>query len=467
MGKDLTHFMNLLYLAKKSTEIGAVRGQKVYELTTRRQLVIGPSNSLDVVIQQRFVNRSSAYRRRAHNAELQPVAGGGYELLIPASSTYPAMRVPVDFTAKPILTGGIHGSEQGPAQYSLIRDSSGWNAFVVINEALHRRDVPFIIGHELDEIAIIICSDPADDAAILAQGQASLFRPSSTSTNVTAHDRAAARELVELWQDCLHPPRGTGTAGITKREDRLLRMLDAMGLREPVHIFDKLRVLRAEGAPDMLLRKIGVPGERDRYLASAKFHTLTSSFPSLLTSGSMVHEELVSHLMIPLDPGRRTFLRDGINGGHHDGLLHEFINHHPKYVIVKEAQKVANGVLYRKYSQYRWKGSGPKPKAHDPRFPKPGDADAGTYDSDWALAKQAGVPLPKTTFSTLQDFLPAVDEAWSRWYNANTKLASSKARRPFTHHSTLTGIEVTGFFNYIRLTDQFRLKTVFVEASWF
>jgi hypothetical protein len=146
-------------------------------------------------------------------------------------------------------------------------------------------------------------------------------------------------------------------------------MLDAMGLKESVHIFDKLRVLRAEGAKDLLLREIGVPGERDRYLASAKFHKLTSSLPSLLTSGSIVDERLISHLMIPLDPGRRTFLQSGLKGGHDDGLLHEFINSHPKYVIVKEAEKVAKGVTYRKYSPYRWQGSGPKPTPHDPRFP--------------------------------------------------------------------------------------------------
>jgi hypothetical protein len=40
---------------------------------------------------------------------------------------------------------------------------------------------PFIIGHELDEIALIVRQEPTDDAAILAEGQASLFKVGSTS----------------------------------------------------------------------------------------------------------------------------------------------------------------------------------------------------------------------------------------------------------------------------------------------
>jgi hypothetical protein len=170
--------------------------------------------------------------------------------------------------------------------------------------------------------------------------------------------------------------------------------------------------------------------------------------------------------MIPADPGRRLFRQAGISGGHHDQLLHEFVNNHLQIVIVKEAQKVARGIMYRQYSQYRWKGSGPKPTLHHSRFPTAGDAAAGTYDSDWVLAKQKGVPLPKTTFSSLQDFLPAVDEAWVLWYQANTILAHSDTVEEFTNLSTFAGIQVTGFFDYIP-PDEFSLTTSFVEASWF
>ena len=223
---------------------------------------------------------------------------GGYELLIPASSTKKSERVPVDFDPKPTLTDGIHGSEQGPAQYELTRVGSGWKARIKVNESLHRRDVPFIIGHELDEIAIIVRQDPADDAAILAEGQASLFKAGSTSffpSQVTAHDRAAARELCAMWKDYQHPPRGTDKTGRTRRENRVERMLDAMGLRESLNLFDKFRTLRAEGVKDTLLRKIGVPRERQRYLASTKFRTLQASLPSLRSMGTIVTDSLISH----------------------------------------------------------------------------------------------------------------------------------------------------------------------------
>ena len=202
--------------------VGAVRGRNVYELTSRRQLVTGLGNSLYKVIEQRFLNPTSPYRRRVHDAELHLVTGGGYELWIPASGTSPAVHVPIHFDAKPLapMTGGIHGAEQGPAQYKLTRDASGWHARIEIDESLHRRDVLFTIGHELDEIALIVRANPLDDAAILAEGRASLFKPGTLVTLITAHDRAAARELCTQWQDLVHPPRGTTATGIKRRQDR-------------------------------------------------------------------------------------------------------------------------------------------------------------------------------------------------------------------------------------------------------
>jgi hypothetical protein len=101
------------------------------------------------------------------------------------------------------------------------------------------------------------------------------------------------------------------------------------------------------------------------------------------------------------------------------------------------------------------------------RFPKPGDADAGTFHSDWELAKKGGIPLPKTTFSNLYNFFLEVDEAWHQWYQANKILAHSGVDDKFTYFAMLRGIQVTGFFYEIRSTSQFRLRTAFVEASWF
>ncbi|MGB0386713.1 MAG: hypothetical protein ACPGWR_18025 [Ardenticatenaceae bacterium] len=449
---------------EEMSHVGAVRGRNVYELTSRRQLVTGASNSLDNVLKQRFVNPMSPYRLRAHDAHLRLAAGGGYELWIPASGTSPGVHVPIHFDAKPApLTGGIHGAEQGPAQYKLTRDATGWQAKIEIDESLHRRDVLFTIGHELDEIALIVRANPSDDAAILAEGRASLFKPGSLVTTLTAHDRAAARELCAQWQDLQQPPRGTTATGVQKRSDRLARMIDAMGLSESTNLFDKFHVLRKEGAPDGLLRRVGVPEELTRYRNSAQFRALRASWPSF---SSIVDNKLISHLMIPSDPGRRLFWQAGIKGGHHDKLLHDFVDSHPQYIIVKEAEKLVGGLVYRKYSQYRWKGSGPKPLPHDSRFPKPGDAGAGTSHSDWVLAKRGGVALPKTTFENLLSFLVAADEAWYKWYDANSVKAHSGFDEQFTHFSMFAGIELTGFFDYI-LPDQFRLRTVFVEASWF
>lgn len=78
---------------KACPEERGVRGRNVYQLTTRRQLVTGAGNSLDIVIQQRFVNATSPYRVRADLASLHPTPSGDYELLIPASGTSPAERV--------------------------------------------------------------------------------------------------------------------------------------------------------------------------------------------------------------------------------------------------------------------------------------------------------------------------------------------------------------------------------------
>jgi hypothetical protein len=128
-------------------------------------------------------------------------------------------------------------------------------------------------------------------------------------------------------------------------------MLDAMGLKDSLNLFDKFRTLRAEGAKDTLLRKIGIPRERQHYLASPKFRTLQARLPSLRRMGTIVTDSVISHLMIPLDPGRRLFLTTGINGGHHDKWLHDFVDNHPQIAIVKEAEKVVGSIIYRKYSQ--------------------------------------------------------------------------------------------------------------------
>ena len=449
---------------KEMSHVGAVRGRNVYELTSRRQLVTGASNSLDNVLVQRFINPTSLYRKRVHGAELNMTATGDYELSIPASGTSPAVHVPIHFEAKPLapMTGGIHGVEQGPAQYKLTRDASGWQAKIEIDESLHRRDVLFTIGHELDEIALIVRANPSDNAAILAEGRASLFKPGTLVTAVTAHDRAAARELCAQWQDLQQPPRGTTPTGIKKRSDRLARMIDAMGLSESTNLFDKFHLLRKEGAPDELLRRIGAPEELKRYRNSAQFRALRASLPTL---SSIIDGKLISHLMIPSDPGRRLFSQAGIKGGHHDKLLHDFVHNHPQIVIVKEAEKVVGGAVYCKYSQYRWKGSGPKPTPSDSRFPKQGDALAGTYYSDWVVAKQRGVPHPKTTFSNLQNFLLAVDEAWHRWYLVHGHRASGKTIL-FTQTAKFAALDITGYLHHIP-PHQFRLQTVFVEASWF
>jgi hypothetical protein len=170
--------------------------------------------------------------------------------------------------------------------------------------------------------------------------------------------------------------------------------------------------------------------------------------------------------MIPVDPGRGAFLRDGINGGHDDSLLHEFVDSHPQIVIVKEAEKVAKGVVYRKYSQYYFRGIGPKPGMYDKRFPKPGDAAAGKYHSSFRLAKRKGVPLPKTTFSSIADFLLAVDEAWLLWHRANSALIRLGITTEFTYFSSEAGCQVTGFFYRISKS-HYRLETAYVEASWF
>jgi hypothetical protein len=456
----------------QNQSISGVRGQNVYELTSRRQLVTGVGNSLDKVLGQRFVNPTSLYRFRAHNAELNRAAtGGGYDFLIPASVTNPAVRVHIYFETKPALSpASIHGteangtlpSEQGPAQYQLTRDSSGWQAKIELNESLHGRDLPFIIGHELDEIAIIVRAN-LKFAAIFAASKASLFKVGSIGTPVTAHDRAAARELCAMWHDLQLPPSGTDKAGIAKRENRLSRMMGAMGLKKSANLLDKFRVLRAEGAPDQLLRRIGIPEACKRYLASAKFRALQVILPSF--SSSIVDKKLIVHLMIPLDPGRRRFLGHGIQGGHHDHFLHDFVKKHPQIVIVKEAEKAVSGIVYRKYSQYRFRGSGSKPTSYDSRFPKAGDAAAGTYHSDWVLAKQKGMPHPKSTFSSLEDFLLVVDEAWLRWYAAKSAHVSSGVN-DFSHFSTLFGVLLTGFFRHIP-PDQFHFLTVYVEASWF
>jgi hypothetical protein len=190
-------------------------------------------------------------------------------------------------------------------------------------------------------------------------------------------------------------------------------------------------------------------------------------------AGSIMRDErLVEHLMLP-GPSRGGFVGSGIHGGHHTQELLDYVAQHAEYHVVEESTRRAAGTTFRRFSQYRWRGTGPKPGPGDARLPRPAGSGntpvAGThYDPNlWQLSSQ-----PKTTSDSMQILMREADDAWTRWRTANPGRAANPAMREFGGPGGVppavsgNGVEFGGFYRYDPATGTWRIETVFMEASW-
>ena len=87
-----------------------------------------------------------------------------------------------------------HGGDGGAARFTLDREGGQWKATVSLAQGLNPKDIKFVVGHELDEIADLAQKHPAGKK--MQTGE-----PSKGKDANKAHDIAAANEVVALWRE--------------------------------------------------------------------------------------------------------------------------------------------------------------------------------------------------------------------------------------------------------------------------
>ena len=143
------------------------------------------------------------------------------------------------------------------------------------------------------------------------------------------------------------------------------------------------------------------------------------------------------------------------------------MQNHPTYVVVEEASKSVGGTTFRRYTQYRWKGSGSKPQPGYGNF-----IGGASYNaSDWDVSTK-----PKTTADDLSVFLREAEDAWRTWLPKHDgspgsidDIARTKSEfggvNGIPPAISANGIEFSGFFDYTP-PNTWQLNTIFIEASW-
>ena len=355
-----------------------------------------------------------------------------------------------------------HGSDVGPVRLDLRHSgttSPGWTATIQIDSSVRPEDVKHILGHEVNEIADIVYRNPGGPppGGFQAQMEANLFRNAGSGTPPTSHDYASAHEIVGLHKDLTNL---NNLDKIAYRQETFDGRFSEMGLDQTDNLDLKLRLLQEADAPPELIEMVELVGSRSQRQAH-----IIDQLRAGHSDKTIFDENVVRHLMFPKKRGR--FIQDGIDGGHHTQRLLDFVQNHPTYVVVEEASKSVGGTTFRRYTQYRWNGSGPKPQPGDGNF-----IGGASYNaSDWDVSTK-----PKTTADDLSVFLREAEDAWRTWLPKHDgspgsidNIARTKSEfggvNGIPPAISANGIEFSGFFDYTP-PNTWQLNTIFIEASW-
>lgn len=403
----------------------------------------------------------------------------------------------VEITVRPTKTTdlkkGAHGDDAGSGRIVKLEPPVGtgpWTAQVQLDNHLTHDLVSHVLGHELDEIAdFIVTKGKAGIGMLKDEMEAGLFvawskRRQAGPPSITSHDRAAAREYLSVAADMRDAQIEMGKKGAPKswearakeRQATLERLEKSMGLLDPEHIELKLKTLRDsvetldDRRKNFLLKPDDTTNavvfddmmERVRRGVTAADAAIAKALKSGGTE-TVFSAELVAHMMRahPTDEGK--FIGSGINGGHHDRNLKEFVKLNPEYALVQQNEATSGFVTYRTYRQYRWTDkTRPPTPAGTPGHP----AGTGAIDAAWKPA----APL-KTTFDEADMFFSDVDRVVKKWMG---DLKEAERRAPIASPQSIgTDPKVTMFFDYTPevagtppTPGKFTVKTIFVDETW-
>lgn len=340
-------------------EAGGTRGRGVYPLEAR--VVQTPAR---VTAALREVSRSLA----GEGLRVEGVrtgdggASGTLRVDVPATDSAPAVStsVPIEVAVVPEVSGTVHGEATGHARLVISGDaSSGWRVRVEVDGRLRTDgDVEHNLRHELREAGFILGELSRNPRADVRGEQRARVFAEGSETSPSAHDRAAARELADLFAEARRSlqaveearaearrggarvSRTTRTAGDLAVR-RLDALLDAMGFRDPATRAAKqralLELLGLEASSPLARFVEGYGGRVEAAVRRrAAFDRLTvpqrealaealgRSFATYLTEG--LPDAAVDPLnqavqrLDPANPRARTALRDLLTR-HRDGAL--------------------------------------------------------------------------------------------------------------------------------------------------
>jgi hypothetical protein len=359
-----------------------------------------------------------------------------------------------------------------------------WSARVYVHEGLRPESFPFVMGHELDEIAAAVARLPAGatEAQIGVQLRARVFRPGGIGavTALSAHDEAALEELRRVVTRLKTP--GLTTPQKTTLQLRLERQLEAMGLRDATDIGVRVAALRTAGLEAAGLDVTAVEraalagGELQRFLAATP---LSAEAVTGRAGSTIIDQNLVEHLMYMEAREGTSFVNMGVRGGHVTAELQAFEKANPKFAFVKTspATPKPGRAGYHRYEQYLWDDVAAKSPTPPPLGSPARPGGAAFNPAHW----QKSVQL-KTTADDLQKMLIEMEDAFAKWRTANPTLATTQEQwgRGLTPAGasgsnppavSAGGVEFSGYFTYTPATSTtpatWRIRTAFVEGSWF
>ena len=402
------------------------------------------------------------------------------------------VRITVQPTPTAKLKGGAHGGDAGSGRIVDLKPPAGgqpWTAEVQLDNHLSRDLVAPVLGHELDEIADFIVTKGASGIGTLkSELEAGIFIAWSKRAkggpppSITSHDRAAAREWLniaaEMRESQIAAAKPRADASHAKRADARGETLDKltrqMGLLDPQHIDIKLKTLR-ESLETMDDRRKNFLLKPDETTKAVVFDDLMDRVRRGVTTAdaavakgavganTVFDDGLVAHLMRAAPNDADTFARNGINGGHHDGNLKQFVAANPEYAIVQTNEATSGFVTYRTYRQYRWNDKTRPPIRHgDPGHPANSTA---PIDPAWKPA-----PVPKTTFDEEAMFFADTDKVIGDWKGRLTDPTYSGSTASPQTVGTDPGITI--YFEYTaadvanKKPAVARITTVFVDENW-
>ncbi|HEX8113830.1 MAG TPA: hypothetical protein VF516_39130, partial [Kofleriaceae bacterium] len=386
---------------------------------------------------------------RGTKLDVVSVSGKTAQLKMEVATAGATAEVTVNLTVKPrdsLAASSSHGEDAGPARLDLTRGADGkWTAIVEVSETMRPEDVQFAIDHELVEAAELIRRYPGGGpkGGFGKEMQSGVMKPGATTDHATAHDVAAAQEVVGLWNDHKNLVKN-GSPRAAARKQTLDRAMEAQGLNDTTQVPAKIDLLRRAGAPEEMLVAIKQREAQrvfDEHVANDLGGKRASSFTPAL----------VEHLLFP-EPKESTGI-SGVNGGHHTIELVNYADAPSNFSIgQKGTPKIHGGTTYRHFEQLGWKGD----PAQKPRYGTPEAPGGARFDA----SKWNPLGDPKTTFDDPAAFIADAEQGFEMWQQT----AGSSVPNKKIKFTTPGGVEVIGYLE--SKTAPYKLLSIFPDSAW-